>query len=357
MTILWLDQYSSVHHDSVGGKCASLGAMMEAALPVPPAFAVTVDAFKASMARTGADAELKKVLASIDVDDVDALKRVSRQAQAMVMESKATSAVDAAVRQAYASMCERLGAELPVAVRSSATAEDLPGASFAGEHDTYLWVRGADQVVQKMVECWASLYTDRAIAYREEMKFPHDGVWMSVAVQQMVEPKVSGVAMTLNPTNGDRSKVAIDAAWGLGESVVSGEVTPDHFLVDKIVFQIVNRRASKKEIETVVVDHEVIRRPLDEERALALSLNDDEVKSVAKLARQAEKYFGRPQDVEWAIDSGGTVHLLQSRPETVWSNKPRVQVTSGVAGGLEGVVATLLSPIRVRKQESDQGKP
>ncbi|MEL6188920.1 MAG: PEP/pyruvate-binding domain-containing protein [Myxococcota bacterium] len=349
MYILWLNQYSSDNHDEVGGKCASLGAMMEAGLPVPPAFAVTVDAFKESMARTGADVELKKALRSVDATDIDGLQRLSELTRAMVRESKAAPSVVDAVGEAYASMCSKLGAQLPVAVRSSATAEDLPGASFAGEHDTYLWVRGAEHVIDKMVECWASLYTDRAIAYREEMNFPHDAVWMSVGVQQMVEPRVSGVAMTLNPTNGDRSKVAIDAAWGLGESVVSGEVTPDHFLIDKIVFEIVDRKVSNKEIETVVVDHEVVRRPLNGDRAGAPSLIDDEVKAVAKLARQAEKYFGRPQDVEWAIDGEGTVHLLQSRPETVWSNKPRAQVTSGVAGGLEGVVSTLLSPIRVRK--------
>ena len=349
MHILWLDKYSSDKHDEVGGKCASLGAMMEAGLPVPPAFAVTVRAFKESIARTGADAELKHALRRIDANDVDALKRISERTRALVRESSAAPAVVDAVSEAYESMCRELGAQLPVAVRSSATAEDLPGASFAGEHDTYLWVRGADQVVEKMVECWASLYTDRALAYREEMRFPHDAVWMSVGVQQMVEPKVSGVAMTLNPTNGDRSKVAIDASWGLGEAIVSGEVTPDHFVIDKIVFEIVDRKISKKELETVVVDHEIVRRPLDAERGGASSLNDDEIKAVARLARQAEKYFGRPQDVEWAIDGEGTVHLLQSRPETVWSNKPRTQVTSGVTGGLEGVVSTLLSPIRVRK--------
>ena len=148
---------------------------------------------------------------------------------------------------------------------------------------------------------------------------------MSVAVQQMVEPRVSGVAMTLNPVNGDRSKVAIDAAWGLGESVVSGEVTPDHFLIDKIVFEIVERTVSKKEMETVVVEHAVVRRPLDGERGEASCLTDDEVKAIAQLARKAEKHFGRPQDVEWAIDGEAgapVVHLLQSRPETVWSNKP-----------------------------------
>ena len=352
MHVLWLDRYAEYNHEQVGGKCASLGAMMAAGLPVPPAFAVTVDAFKESVGRAGTDAELKKVLRSLDVSDVDALRQVAAQAQAIIREAKATPAVVAEVSEAYTALCNRFGAELPVAVRSSATAEDLPGASFAGEHDTFLWVRGAEQVVDKMIECWASLYTDRAIAYREEMKFPHDAVWMSVAVQQMVEPRVSGVAMTLNPSNGDRSKVAIDAAWGLGEAVVSGEVTPDHFIIDKIVFEIVDRKISNKATETVVVDDAVVCRPLDEARATSPSLSDDEIKAVARLARQAEKHFGRPQDVEWAIDGdegGSTVHLLQSRPETVWSNKPRAQVTSAAAGGLEGVVSTLLSPTRVRK--------
>lgn len=349
MHILWLDKYRAEHHEEVGGKCASLGAMMEAGLPVPPAFAVTTSAFKESLARSGADAELKNALQSVDTEDIEALRRLSEYSRSMVRKSRPTPEVVDAVGGAYEAMCSEYGAELPVAVRSSATAEDLPGASFAGEHDTFLWVRGVDHVVEKVVDCWASLYTDRAIAYREEMAFPHDAVWMSVGIQRMVEPKVSGVAMTLNPTNGDRSKVAIDAAWGLGESVVSGEVTPDHFVIDKIVFQVVDRKISNKEMETVVLDHRVVRRALEPERAAASSLSDDEVKAVARLARQAEKYFGRPQDVEWAIDGAGSVHLLQSRPETVWSNKPRKQVTSKVAGGLEGVVSTLLSPIRVRK--------
>jgi pyruvate,water dikinase len=175
---------------------------------------------------------------------------------------------------------------------------------------------------------------------------------MSVAVQQMVLPKAAGVAFTLNPTNGDRSTIVIDSAFGLGESVVSGSVTPDNYMIDKVIFEITKRTVSAKELECCIEAGKVVERPLDVDRSTAPSLTDDEIKSIAKLARQAEKHFGRPQDVEWAVtvdDGGGyTVHLLQSRPETVWSNKPR-QVSQGVHTGVEGVVSNLLRPVQVKQ--------
>jgi pyruvate,water dikinase len=211
-------------------------------------------------------------------------------------------------------------------------------------------------VVNHVVRCWASLYTDRAIAYREEQGYGHTEVAMSVAVQKMVEPVAAGVAFTLDPTNGDRSKVVIDAAWGLGESVVSGRVTPDNFVVDKVVFEIVRRHISAKEMEVIVAGDAVHDRRLEGERATSSCLTDDQVKAVARLARRVEKHFGRPQDIEWALDADrpgaeATVALLQSRPETVWSNRPRQSMTSASGNALDGVVATLLNPIRVRPAE------
>ena len=237
-------------------------------------------------------------------------------------------------------------------MRSSATAEDQPDASFAGQQDTYLWIRGADNVVNHVVRCWASLFTDRAISYRHENGYPHSDVAMSVAVQQMVLPKAAGVAFTLNPTNGDRSTIVIDSAFGLGESVVSGIVTPDNYMIDKVIFEITKRTVSAKEVECCVEGGRVVQRPLDVDRSTSPSLTDDEIRAIARLARQAEKHFGRPQDVEWAVtiadDGLPTVHLLQSRPETVWSNKPR-QVSQGVHTGVEGVVSNLLRPVQVKQ--------
>jgi pyruvate,water dikinase len=257
------------------------------------------------------------------------------------------------IRDGYRQLCAQTGIDdVAVAVRSSATAEDQPDASFAGQQDTYLWIRGSDNVVNHVVRCWASLYTDRAIAYRHENGYPHADVAMSVAVQQMVLPKAAGVAFTLNPTNGDRSTIVIDSAFGLGESVVSGVVTPDNYMIDKVIFEITRRTVSVKEVECCVENGRVVQRPLDEDRSTSPSLTDNEIKAIARLARQAEKHFGRPQDVEWAvtIGEGGepAVHLLQSRPETVWSNKPR-QVSQGVHTGVEGVVSNLLKPIQVKQ--------
>jgi pyruvate,water dikinase len=356
MTIVWFDEYEESDALRVGGKCASLGAMTRAGLPVPPGFAVATDAYQASMERNGVGARVHADLVGLDVHDLGRLHDAAHAARRDVRDSGPAPHVEEQIRDAYAALCQRTGvADVPVAVRSSANAEDQPDASFAGQQDTYLWIRGADEVVNHVVRCWASLYTDRAIAYRHEQGYAHEQVAMSVAVQQMVEPKSAGVAFTIDPTNGDRSKIVIDSAFGLGESVVSGEVTPDNYVVDKVVFEIVKRVVSAKELECVhdPVADTVVHRALPAERATEPSLTDAEVRAVARLARLCEKHFGRPQDVEWAVAPAAdgaepVVHLLQSRPETVWSNKPRQSATQGVATGLQGIVNTLLTPVRVR---------
>ncbi len=336
----------------IGGKCASLGAMTLAGLPVPPGFAVTTHAFADSMSRDHVGPVLHKLLDDLDVSDLHALSEAAAHCRQMVLDAGPSAEAEATVRAGYRQLCEHTGVDnVAVAVRSSATAEDMPDASFAGQQDTYLWIRGADRVVNHVVRCWASLYTDRAVAYRHENGYPHADVAMSVAVQQMVLPKAAGVAFTLNPTNGDRSTIVIDSAFGLGESVVSGIVTPDNYMIDKVVFEITKRTVSTKELECCIEDDEMVQRPLDAERSTSPSLTDGEIKEIAKLARRAEKHFGRPQDVEWAVtvddDGGHTVHLLQSRAETVWSNKPR-QVSHGLHTGVEGVVDNLLRPVQVK---------
>jgi pyruvate,water dikinase len=253
------------------------------------------------------------------------------------------------LRAACAELQRRCGdpADLAVAVRSSSVAEDGGAHSYAGEHDTHLWVLGPDEVDRRVRECWASLVTARALEYRR-----HGGgaagaadPAMAVVVQQMAPARAAGVFMTLNPSNGDRSKVMIESVWGLGEPLVSGEVNPDRFLVDKITGEVVRRDVATKPTE-LVRDPETGRgtsvRDVEPERVQAPSLQPAEIDELLQVARALERRAGRPQDGEFAVVDGG-VRLLQCRPETVWSNRPRPRVTAG--GGAVGAVVARLTKV------------
>lgn len=352
--VLWFDDHEDGHHARVGGKGASLGVLTRAGLPVPPGFTVTVEAYERLKEDAVAVAEIRGLLGEVDVGDVAALAELSAKVRARIEAIPMADDVAAAVAGAYERLCERCDDEVPVAVRSSATAEDLPDASFAGQQDTFLWVRGVEGLLHHLRRCWSSLFTDRAISYRHETGHDHERISMAVCVQKMVRPKAAGVAFTLNPTDGDRSVVAIDSSWGFGEAVVAGEVTPDNFLVDKVLYEIVSRTISPKTLEyRIGPDGEGVE-PVEvpPERVEAPSLSDEEVKAVARLARQAERHYGSPQDLEWAVDAdlpgGENVVLLQSRPETVWSRRPRRTVAKPGQGLLDGIVSTLLSPVHTR---------
>src|SRR5262245_32099610 len=210
--IAWFDRHDPALEPVLGGKNTSLGIMTMAGLPVPAGFAVTADAYRRALSDTGLDATLARMVADLDVNDGTALAKVATEAREAITGTPLPSWLVDQLDAAYETLSERRGqADLPVAVRSSATCEDQPDASFAGEHDTYLWVRSPDSVREHLVRCWASLFTERAICYRRQMRYGEDGAAMSVGVQQMVMPRTSGVAFTLNPLNGDRSQVAIDA--------------------------------------------------------------------------------------------------------------------------------------------------
>ena len=357
--IVWFDQYTDDDHARVGGKCASLGTMIAAGMPVPPGFAITTDAYRECMAANNVADDLTAHLDGLDADHLEELASVGKVLRACVEGAPLSEQMETDIRHAYQTLCDQAEvADLPVAVRSSATAEDLPDASFAGQQDTYLWVTGADDVVSHVRRCWASLFTDRAIAYRHETGHDHEAIHMSVAVQMMVQPKAAGVAFTLNPSDGDRSQIAIDSSYGFGEAVVSGEVTPDNFMVDKVLQSIVKRTISPKHMEYKLTDENtVIQADVDEERQTQASLTDEEVIAVAKMARICEKHYGSPQDVEWAIDAnlpdGDNVVLLQSRPETVWSQKARRTVSTGMSGNfMDSIVSTLVSPVHSREKPS-----
>jgi pyruvate, water dikinase len=351
--IVWFEEYTESDHARVGGKNASLGTMIAAGLPVPPGFAVTTEAYHLLRQHSEMRAKVNRTLHDVDFDDPVGLRRASEYVRLLIEEVEVDPSIDTEIRSAYAALSERCGMDdVPVAVRSSATAEDLPDASFAGQQDTYLWIRGADAVVHHVRRCWSSIFTDRAIAYRHAMHHDHEIISMSVGVQKMVDPRVAGVAFTLNPLNGDRSQVAIDASWGLGEAVVSGEVTPDNFLVDKVLREIVRRIISPKMIEYRVNGEQVEKTEVEPERQAVQCLTDEEVLAVAAMARRAEKHYGKPQDVEWAIDRhlppGENVILLQARPETVWSRKAVKPISQEAYDPMRSIVSTLMSPLHSR---------
>ena len=348
------DSSETPEHDRLGGKCTSLAIMTGAGMPVPPGFAVTTDAFDAVMNQTTLRDHIVKHLAGLDPNNVVDVDTRAAHIRELIMTQEVPDDVRDESIAAYNTLMELCGGEVPVAVRSSATAEDLPDASFAGQQDTYLWIIGQEAVMQKIRECWASLYTARAITYRMANNISDEGLSMAVAVQKMVNSRTSGVAMTIDPSNGDKSKIVVDSSWGLGEMVVSGEVTPDNFMIDKVMMHIINRIISDKHEELVPSGHgTVIRKEVDAERRNSPSLSDEELIQVATLAKAAHKHYGTVQDIEWAIDAdlpaGSNVLLLQSRPETVWSQKKQEVKITSTGSGIEAITKSLMAQIRDRK--------
>lgn len=343
---------------------------MRAGIPVPPGFAVTTDAFREMLATGGVGRRVAALLEEADPDDVAGVEQISLTVRELIEHTPIPNEVQSAIRTAYTDMWCRYRppethreqpAAIPVAVRSSATAEDLPGASFAGQQDTFLWVVGIDAVLENVRRCWSSLYSARAIVYRLEKGFGDAAVYMSACVQKMVDARVAGVMFTLNPVNGDRSKIVIEASWGLGEAVAAGEVTPDNYLVDKITRRPVRRTISEKLVEYRPnhAERRVERRQVPAARRQAACLDDAGIAALVGHARAIEAHFGRPQDLEWALDADlappDDIVLLQSRPETVWSTGERRQITDGGASTLEQIVANLVTGVRIRPSRSDEG--
>jgi len=324
---------------SVGGKNASLGEMIKAGIRVPPGFAVTTDSYLDFITETGIKDEIFTIISSVDPDDVGSLDKKSEKIRSLIIKSSIPIYTQEAIEKGYEELNAKCGLEnLPVAVRSSATAEDLPTASFAGQQDTYLWTIGIAQVMANVKQCWASLFTSRAISYRIKNDFPHQDVLISVGIQKMVSAKTSGVMFTLDPTNGDPSKVVIEGSWGFGETVVGGYVNPDKFIVDKITKEINERKISQKHIECVYDPEkdEVVHMDVDEEMQLERCLMDDEIQELVRIARIIENHYGSPQDIEWSIDKDipfpENLFIVQSRSETVWSQEQQTPVMGGKSG-------------------------
>jgi len=351
--VLDFQQISKASVPLVGGKNASLGEMLKAGIKVPPGFAVTTDGYLEFIAAAGIADEIHNILATVNPDEATSLDSASAAIRSLIGNASMPSAIAAAITENYARLCEKCQAEdLPVAVRSSATAEDLPTASFAGQQDTYLWVKGLDQVIRKVQHCWASLFTPRAISYRAKMNFPHEKVLISVGVQKMVNARAAGVMFSLNPVNGDPSKVVIEGSWGLGETVVSGAVTPDKFVVDKVLFEINERSISPKTIECVYDGEKgVVHCDVPASRQSTPCIDDREIIELVQVAKRIENHYGCPQDIEWAIDQDfpfpENIFIVQSRPETVWSQRRGKPVLGGKSG-YELLMEKALTPLKAR---------
>ncbi|WP_026453049.1 PEP/pyruvate-binding domain-containing protein [Saccharomonospora iraqiensis] len=357
--IQFFDGATEPRHELLGGKCASLVTMTAAGMRVPPGFAVTTALYDAFVAHSGLDAEIGRQLADLDPDDVTGVDTVSQRIRDAICAREIPAELRERVLTAYADLQARFDGDVPVAVRSSATAEDLPDASFAGQQDTYLGLRGAETVLEHVRRCWASLYTSRAILYRLRNGIPDEGLSMAVAVQKMVNSAVAGVAITMNPANGDRSKITIDASYGVGEMVVSGQVTPDNTVLDKVTLSVVSETVGDKHAELVPdpATGTLVERDVDPARRARRCLDRDAVAAVAAMAKRAEKHYRCPQDVEWAVDAdlpdGENVLLLQSRPETVHSSRTATPSSRGSAAatgsggtGLTSLTSALTGGLR-----------
>ena len=294
-----------------GGKAANLGELVRAGLPVPAGFCLTTHAYRRATASAGLEA-IHAALSVTAADDLPALAGLAGSARDLVLAADVPADVADAVRTAYAA----LGADVPVAVRSSGTAEDLPLASFAGQQDTYLSVVGADGVLAAVRQCWASLWTSRAVSYRAAHGISPSAVSLAVVVQRMVDAAVAGVLFTANPMTGRRHETVVDASPGLGEAVVSGAVNPDHFVVDGGTGRVLERRIGSKAIAIRPLPGGGTERIEQPAGGSTPCLNDAGLARLERLGRRAEVHFGSPQDLEWAIDGDGVPWLTQSRPIT-----------------------------------------
>ena len=326
--LLWFDQLEREDVAIVGGKSSSLGEMTSKTdVPVPYGFATTAYAYRYFLDKNGLRERIKDEIAGLtDVENSALLRTVCERIRNMIVAEKMPEDLEKAIKEAYAELAKKVGQDTPfVAVRSSATAEDLPDASFAGQQDTYLNVSGADAVVEKVKQCYASCFTDRAVYYREKQGFDHTQVELSAAIQMMVFSEASGVMFTLNVTNGHDDVVFIEASYGLGEYVVQGSVTPDNYQVLKSDRSIIVRDVYAQEIMLVRKpdgDCEEVSVP-EEKRARAV-LTDDQILELAEYALRIEKHYGCYMDMEWGIDErDGKIWILQARPETVWSKKKK----------------------------------
>lgn len=320
--VVWFSEVGRTDIPLVGGKGANLGEMSRAGLPVPQGFIVTADAYFAFIKDHKLDSFIEKETRNLDPEDSKKLNVIAEALQKAIKENELPKALQQQIEKAYEEMHEG-----PVAVRSSATAEDLPDASFAGQQATFLNIEGKKQLIKAIRECWASLFGARAIYYRTVNKFDHMKVGIAVPVQKMVQSEVSGIMFTVDPVSEDTGKIVIDAGLGLGEAIVSGSVTPDHYVVDKEKMEIVSKEIQPQAWMFIRgADGKNIHKNLTDEQKKNPKLSDEQIIALAKIGAQVEKHYGKPQDTEWAFENG-SFFMVQARPVTTLGEKKANEIT------------------------------
>ncbi len=313
--IVWFSEVGKKDVASVGGKGANLGELTQARIPVPQGFIVTADAYYSFLEKTNITEQIHQKLAPMDPHNSKQLQKVAEEIQQIILDCAVPSDLAKEIREAY----RKMGGGF-VAVRSSATAEDLPDASFAGQQSTFLNVQGEDAVVSAVKGCWASLFNARAIFYRVEQKYDHFQVGIAVPVQRMVQSQSSGVMFTVEPVTSDKRKIVIEAVFGLGEAIVSGEVTPDLFIIDKDELRIISKKINRQEWQLIKNpdsqnDHLNIKEPIPEALQSSQKISDEEVIKLAMIGKNIEAHYTFPQDIEWAKEAG-QLFVTQARPVT-----------------------------------------
>ncbi len=338
-TIVWFNEVTKNDVPLVGGKGANLGEMTNANIPVPPGFIVTSDAYFDFIEQTKLGDKISEMLEPLDVNDSEQLQHVAAQVRQLISDAAMPPEIASDIEQAYIKMGEGL-----VAVRSSATAEDLPEASFAGQQRTFLNIQGKKEVVSAVQECWASLFEARAVFYRKHQGFDHFKVGLAVPVQKMVESHTSGVMFTIEPVTSDASKVVIEAVFGLGETIVSGEITPDLYIVDKGKQKIIGKKIARQEwqltMNPVAGKKEVnIRVAIPKAIQEQQKLSDKEIIKLVKLGKQLEEHYQFPQDIEWAKENN-KIYIVQTRPVTTIKEAAEVEPEIKIPALLTGAAAS-----------------
>src|SRR6516225_883684 len=323
--VSWLSELGKDDGPLAGGKGANLGEMLRARLPVPSGFVVTTAAYRQFVAANNLQGESERLAQTAAAGDMTALTSVAADIATLFANAAIPPEIASVVRGAYAI----LGAP-PVAVRSSATAEDLPGASFAGQMETYLNIRSETALLDAVRRCWASLWTARAISYRARQEIAPAAVSLAVVVQEMLAADAAGVLFTANPVNGRRDQMVLDGTWGLGEALVSGQVSPDHWVLNARTGAVVEARVSRKEVMTTRQEAGTVTLPVPADLQNEPVLNDAQLAALVELGRRVESHYGAPQDIEWGL-AQGRLYLVQVRPITSLFPIPRPEpaVTAG----------------------------
>lgn len=333
--IKWFSDIRKADVSLVGGKCANLGELISIGIPVPDGFAITSQAYIKLIQDTGINGRINVIMENLqkDLSNTDRISEASKRIRSIMERAKIPDEIAEEIKEAYNKLVGKEKFIDSVAVRSSGTQEDSADASFAGQFDTILNVKGEEALLKAVKKCCSSCFGPRIIAYRAVKKMGYKGAGVCVAVQQMINSRTAGVMFTLDPVSGEEDKIFIEGNWGLGESLVSGSVTPDRISLRKEPLQMIRVDVSVKEVTTVLnPDGGIVQRKVEDKKQNKPCLNENEAIYLGKLAKKIENHYGTPQDIEWAISKGqqfpDSIFILQTRNETVWSQKKSKKETT-----------------------------